>query len=50
MKILVIEDELELQQTIKASLLKENYVVEVASEFYEAQEKISIFSYFVFCY
>ncbi len=45
MKILVIEDELELQQTIKASLLKENYVVEVASEFYEAQEKISIYDY-----
>lgn len=45
MKILVIEDELELQQTIKASLLKESYVVEVASEFYEAQEKISIYDY-----
>lgn len=45
MKILVIEDELELQQTIKASLLKENYVVEVASEFYEAKEKISIYDY-----
>lgn len=45
MKILVIEDELELQETIKASLLKENYVVEVSSEFYEAQEKISIYDY-----
>lgn len=45
MKILVIENELELQQTIKASLLKENYVVEVASDFYEAQEKISIYDY-----
>lgn len=45
MKILVIEDELELQQTIKASLLIEKYIVEVASDFYEAQEKISIYNY-----
>jgi DNA-binding response OmpR family regulator len=45
MKILVIEDEIELQETIKASLLKENYIVEVASDFYEAQDKISIYDY-----
>jgi DNA-binding response OmpR family regulator len=45
MKILVIEDELELQQTIKASLLIDKYIVEVASDFYEAQEKISIYDY-----
>lgn len=45
MKILIIEDELELQETIKTSLLIENYSVEVASDFYEAQEKISIYDY-----
>ena len=45
MKILVIEDELELQETIKASLLIEKYIVEVASDFYEALEKISIYDY-----
>lgn len=45
MKILIIEDELELQETIKASLLKESYIVEVASDFYEAEEKISLYDY-----
>ena len=39
MKILVIEDELELQQTIKASLLIEKYIVEVASDFMKHKKK-----------
>ncbi|MGQ1908235.1 response regulator transcription factor [Marinifilum sp. RC60d5] len=45
MKILVIEDELELQETIKASLLLEKYIVEVAADFYEAQDKLFIYDY-----
>jgi DNA-binding response OmpR family regulator len=45
MKILVVEDELELRQTIKESLLMEKYNVEVASDFYEAQEKIAMYDY-----
>ena len=45
MKILVIEDEIELQNIIKASLLKEQYTVEVASDYYAAEEKISIYDY-----
>ena len=45
MKILVIEDEIELQNIIKTSLLKEQYTVEVASDYYAAQEKITIYDY-----
>ncbi|WP_458627560.1 response regulator transcription factor [Winogradskyella sp. PC D3.3] len=45
MKILVIEDEIELQNIIKASLLKEQYTVELASDYYAAQDKISIYDY-----
>ncbi|WP_199269594.1 response regulator transcription factor [Formosa sp. L2A11] len=36
MKILIIEDEVELQETIKKSLLKEKYTVETASDFNSA--------------
>lgn len=45
MKILVIEDEAELRETIKASLEKEQYIVETAADFYSAFEKISIYDY-----
>ncbi|MDD2635730.1 MAG: response regulator transcription factor [Bacteroidales bacterium] len=45
MKILIIEDELDLQKTIKESLLKELYIVETAVDFYTALEKISIYDY-----
>jgi DNA-binding response OmpR family regulator len=45
MNILVIEDEIELQNIIKTSLLKEQYTVEVASDYYAAQEKITIYDY-----
>jgi len=45
MKILIIEDEVELRETIKQSLLKEKYSVETAADFLSAQEKISIYDY-----
>ncbi len=45
MKILIIEDELGLQKTIKESLLKELYIVETAVDFYTALEKIAIYDY-----
>ena len=45
MKILIIEDERSLQELIARALLKEHYVVEVASTYGEAWEKLSLFSY-----
>lgn len=45
MKILIIEDEPDLQQAIKKSLEKEQYTVETASDFGDAHEKIGIYDY-----
>lgn len=45
MKILVIEDERELQQIILESLKKEQYVVEIASTFREGEDKLVGFDY-----
>lgn len=45
MKILIIEDEKELRETLVASLLKEFYVVETAENFGDAVEKIAIYDY-----
>ncbi|MEC5166757.1 DNA-binding response OmpR family regulator [Flavobacterium sp. PL11] len=45
MKILVIEDEMELQETIKESLLREKYTVETASDYNAAFEKILVYDY-----
>lgn len=45
MKILVIEDEKELLDTIVQSLEREQYLVETAGDFDRALEKISIYSY-----
>ena len=45
MKILVIEDENSLRELIARALLKEQYVVEVASTYNEAWEKLNMFSY-----
>lgn len=45
MKILVIEDESELLFAIKTSLLKEQYIVETASDFESALEKIGVYEY-----
>lgn len=45
MKILVIEDEPELQQTIAGSLQMEHYIVETASDFNTALEKAGVYEY-----
>lgn len=45
MKILIVEDEKDLLKTIAGSLEKEHFVVEAASDFYAASEKINIYDY-----
>jgi DNA-binding response OmpR family regulator len=45
MKILIIEDEKDLRETLLATLVKEQYVVETAADFETADEKISIYDY-----
>ncbi len=45
MKILIIEDELNLQDAIKKSLEKESYMVETADDFDSAYQKLSIYEY-----
>ncbi|RNI30895.1 DNA-binding response regulator [Rufibacter immobilis] len=45
MKILVIEDEPEMQQNMVQSLKQEQYLVETAATFDEALEKISLYGY-----
>lgn len=45
MKILIIEDEQDLQDAIKSSLEKEAYVVETADDFDAAHEKLFIYEY-----
>jgi DNA-binding response OmpR family regulator len=45
MKILIVEDEPDLQTTLALSLSKEHYVVEIASDFNEANEKLHLYSY-----
>ena len=45
MKILIIEDEQDLQDAIKASLEKESYTVETAGDFDAAYEKLFIYEY-----
>ncbi|UCS95809.1 response regulator transcription factor [Echinicola marina] len=45
MKILVIEDEAQLLSNIKISLEKENFLVETASDFLSATDKIFIYEY-----
>src|SRR5690554_6536314 len=45
MKILIIEDEVDLRETIKESLVKEQYVVETAGDYTTAFEKVSIYDY-----
>lgn len=45
MKILVIEDEPAMRETMVQSLQQEQYVVEFAADFYSAQEKIAIYEY-----
>ncbi|PNW29056.1 response regulator transcription factor [Formosa algae] len=45
MKILIIEDEAELRETIQKSLLKEKYTVETAHDFTSASDKITMYNY-----
>lgn len=45
MKILIIEDEPDLRETIRASLLKEKLVVETAEDFFCAMNKINDYDY-----
>ncbi|WP_353183220.1 response regulator transcription factor [Parapedobacter lycopersici] len=45
MKILIIEDEADLRENIIQFLRKEQYLVESASDFHAAKEKISLYDY-----
>ena len=45
MKILIIEDEIELLIAISNYLIKENYICELAENFQKADEKLSIYEY-----
>jgi DNA-binding response OmpR family regulator len=45
MKILVVEDEPEMLQTIVHSLQQEQYLVETATDFYSAREKAGVYEY-----
>lgn len=45
MKVLVIEDEAELREIVKDSLVKEDYIVETASDFRSALDKVSVYDY-----
>lgn len=45
MKILIIEDEIELLIAISNFLIKENYICELAENFRKADEKLSIYEY-----
>lgn len=45
MKVLLIEDELELRKSIKQYLYHEGYIVESASDFYKASEKAQDYDY-----
>jgi DNA-binding response OmpR family regulator len=45
MKLLIVEDEPALLEEIKNFLEKENYLCEVTGNFYEADEKLSLYHY-----
>ena len=45
MKILVVEDEQDLRETIRTSLLKEKFVVETAADYHSAFDKINDYDY-----
>ena len=45
MKILVIEDEPGLREILMQSLQKENFVVESASDFFSAMDKVGVYDY-----
>ena len=41
MKILIVEDEPDLRETIRISLLKEHFVVETAADYFSALDKVN---------
>jgi two-component system, OmpR family, response regulator ArlR len=45
MKILIIEDEASLRETMATSLTRENFLVETAADFNAASDKIGIYEY-----
>lgn len=45
MKILIIEDEPELQKEMQEYLLKENFICETASDFIDATQKLGVYHY-----
>lgn len=45
MKILIVEDEQDLRETIRASLLKEKFVVETTADYFSALDKINDYDY-----
>nr|WP_288811770.1 response regulator transcription factor [uncultured Sphingobacterium sp.] len=45
MKVLVIEDEAELREIVKDSLVKEGYIIETAYDFRSALDKVSVYNY-----
>lgn len=45
MKILIVEDEKALLETIADSLAKEHFVIETATDFFSASEKMELYNY-----
>ena len=45
MKILIVEDEQDLRETIRASLVKEKLVVETAADYFSALDKVNDYDY-----
>lgn len=45
MKILIVEDEPDLRETIRTSLLKERFVVETAADYFSALNKVNDYDY-----
>ena len=45
MKILIVEDEQDLRETIRTSLLKEKFVVETAADYFSALDMINDYDY-----
>jgi len=45
MKVLIVEDEIELLIVVSNYLVKENYICELAESFQKANEKLSVFKY-----
>jgi DNA-binding response OmpR family regulator len=45
MKVLIIEDSSEMASSLRDFLLRENYICEIASDYFEAEEKLFRFQY-----